>query len=111
MSRVAVLHGISSMGVLEEMSLLMTLAMPNTQIHTYQSCSFLDRRLFLGSMREHHLLLPWTELTDPPFWELLVAVSTNVCAEPAFEEQHVPVSDHGIKEEISFLFFTFYFLF
>lgn len=110
MSRVAVLHGIST-GGLEAISLLMTLAVPNTQIYTYQSCSFLDSRLFLGSTREHHLLLPWTELTDPPFGELLVTVSTNVCAEPAFEEQHVPVSDNGIKEDISFLFFTFYFLF
>lgn len=53
---------------------------------------------------------PWTELTDPPFWELLVTVSTTVCAEPAFEEQCVPVTTATRKRFLfSSLPFIFYF--
>lgn len=82
-----------------------------TPKYTYQSCSFLDKRLFLGSMRDHHLPLPWSELTDPPSWELPVTVPTPACAQPASVEQHVHISDNGSKEGISFLSYTSNFLF
>lgn len=66
------------------------LAMPLTQhphTHTGQSCPALNRRLFLGTLRHHHLPLPWAGLTDPPFGELLVTVPPllvqNMCTSVA----------------------------
>lgn len=83
---------------------------PNTQMHTYQSCSFLDRRLFLGSMREHHLPMPmdWAHRST-----LLGAAchSLHHCLYRTSFWRAVCASNNSNKEEISFLFFTFYFLF